>query len=104
MPEPPALIVVSPFVRAIETAEPTIARFPAVPREQWPVQEFTYLGDFHHRTTTSEQRRPVAIEYWRRADPTTSIGGAESFADLVGRVHALLYDLARQPAGPVAVF
>jgi 2,3-bisphosphoglycerate-dependent phosphoglycerate mutase len=104
LPEPPALIVVSPFVRAVQTAEPTIARFPAVPHEEWPVQEFTYLGNFHHRTTTSDERRPVAVEYWRRADPYMSIGGAESFADLIGRVRALVDGLAAQPAGPVAVF
>lgn len=104
IPEPPALIVVSPFVRAVQTAEPTIARFPAVPREEWPVQEFTYLGGFHHRLSTSEERRPQALEFWQRADPHASIGGAESFADLVGRARALVDGLARQPAGPVAVF
>jgi 2,3-bisphosphoglycerate-dependent phosphoglycerate mutase len=104
LPEPPALIVVSPFVRAAQTAQATIDRFPDAPREEWAVQEFTYLGDFHHRTTTSAERRPVAVEYWRRADPHLTIGGAESFADLIGRANALVAGLARQPAGPVAVF
>jgi broad specificity phosphatase PhoE len=104
IPEPPALIVVSPYRRAAQTAEPTIGRFPTVPHEEWPVQEFTYLGDFHHRATTAAERRPQATEYWRRADPHASIGGAESFADLIGRVRAMLNRLAGQPAGPVAVF
>jgi probable phosphoglycerate mutase len=100
----PALIVVSPYVRAAQTAAPTIARFPAVPHEEWPVQEFTYLGEFYDRLTTAEERRPRVVEYWRRADPHLAQDGAESFADLLGRVHALVERLSRQPAGPVAVF
>lgn len=75
-----------------------------MPRAEWPVQEFTYLGTFHHRLSTSEERRPHVVEYWRRADPYVSLGGAESFADLLARVHDCLDRLARQPDGPVVVF
>lgn len=103
---PPALIVTSPFVRARQTAEPTIARFPQVPLEEWPVQEFTYLGDLHGPATTAEQRRPHAMAYWDRCDPDYVNGGeGESFAGLVGRVGDLLAGLAATDAGGlVAVF
>src|SRR5262245_50607839 len=40
----PALIVTSPFIRTLQSAEPTIGRFPAVRQEQWQVQEFTHLS------------------------------------------------------------
>ncbi|MBW8486153.1 histidine phosphatase family protein [Actinomadura parmotrematis] len=103
---PPALIAVSPFRRARETAAPTIARFPDVPCEEWPVQEFTYLGALHGPQTTVEQRRPFAEAYWRRCDPDLVEGGdGESFRDLIGRARAMLERLAALPAdGPVAVF
>jgi broad specificity phosphatase PhoE len=104
MPDEPALIVTSPFLRAAQTAAPTIARFPVARREEWPVQEFTYLGHLHHRFTTIEERLPHVTAYWDRADPDLSMGGAESLAELLGRADACLDRLARQPAGPVAVF
>jgi 2,3-bisphosphoglycerate-dependent phosphoglycerate mutase len=104
MPEPPALIVTSPYPRAAQTAEPTTARFPDARHEEWPVQEFTFLGHLHSTPTTGRERRPHVEAYWRRADPDLSLGGAESFADLVGRARACLDRLAAQPAGPVAVF
>jgi probable phosphoglycerate mutase len=104
MPVPPTLVVASPFLRAAQTAEPTMARFPDARREEWPVQEFTFLGHLHHTPTTGPQRRPQVEAYWQRADPDLSLGGAESFADLLGRAHACLDRLATQPAGPVAVF
>ncbi len=104
LPETPALIVSSPYVRAAQTAEPTIARFPDVHREEWPVQEFTYLGDFHTRLSTSEEREPFATDYWNRADPHLSLGGAETFAGLIARAQTCLDRLAARPDGPVAVF
>ncbi|HYQ65121.1 histidine phosphatase family protein [Actinophytocola sp.] len=104
LPEQPALIVTSPYLRAVQTAEPTVARFPDVRREEWPVQEFTYLGDLHDRLTTSEERWPYVVEYWNRADPHLAVGGAESFAGLIGRINDCIDRLTKQPTGPVAVF
>jgi 2,3-bisphosphoglycerate-dependent phosphoglycerate mutase len=104
LPETPALIVTSPYRRAVQTAEPTIARFPDVHREEWPVQEFSYLGEFHVRMSTSGERRPYVLEYWTRADPHLSLGGAETFAHLIGRARDCLDRLAAQPEGPVAMF
>lgn len=104
LPEAPALIVASPYLRAAQTAAPTIARFPRVRRAEWPVQEFAYLGTFHHRLSTSDERRPHVVEYWRRADPQLSVGGAESFAELLVRVGDCVDRLSREPAGPVVVF
>ena len=104
--EPPALIVSSPFLRARQTAEPTMERFPEVPHEEWPVQEFTFLGRLHGPQTTGEQRRPFADAYWRRLEPGYVHGhDGESFQMLITRARAFLDRLAERPAdGPVAVF
>lgn len=103
--EPPVLIAASPFRRALQTAEPTIRRFPDVPYEEWPVEEFTYLGKLHALDTTAEERLPYAEEYWRRSDPTYVNGDdGESFADLMRRVDDVMARAAAYPDGLVAVF
>jgi 2,3-bisphosphoglycerate-dependent phosphoglycerate mutase len=104
--EPPGLIVSSPFVRARQTAEATVERFPEVPYEEWPVEEFTYLGEMHGPRTTAEQRRPFVEAYWERADPAYVSGGdGESFTALIARVRSFLDRLAGRPEeGVVAVF
>ncbi|MFC0041656.1 histidine phosphatase family protein [Actinomadura rayongensis] len=103
---PPSLLVVSPFLRARETAAPTRARFPSVPCEEWPVQEFTYLGALHGPGTSIEQRRPHAAAYWARADPSLVLGGdGESFTALIARARAFLDRLSTLPDdATVAVF
>ncbi|MFC9977698.1 histidine phosphatase family protein [Spirillospora sp. NPDC127200] len=103
---PPALIVSSDFARARETALPARRRFPDVPYEEWPVQEFTYLGRLHGPGTTNAQRRPYAEAYWDRSDPRYVAGeDGESFQGLIDRSRELLARLAAVPdPGPVAVF
>ncbi|MBO2449383.1 histidine phosphatase family protein [Actinomadura barringtoniae] len=101
----PALIVSSPFARARETAAPTLARFPDVPYEEWPVQEFTYLGELHGPNTTAEERRPYMEAYWQRSDPAYVNGDGESFHTLVARAHACAERIAeRQDEGAIVVF
>jgi 2,3-bisphosphoglycerate-dependent phosphoglycerate mutase len=102
--EAPALIVTSPYVRARQTAQPSVSRFPAAGCQEWPVQEFTYLGGLHGRATTSREREPWARRYWERADPHDARSGAESFAGLLSRTSDLLSRLSAVQSGPVAVF
>ena len=104
LPDAPALIVTSPFVRARQTAQPTISRFPRAEGQEWPVQEFTYLGELHGRTMTPEEREPHVQAYWKRSDPDDASGGGESFAGLLRRVTDCLSRLASARPGPVAVF
>lgn len=105
-PAAPDLIVSSPFVRALETAAPTAERFPEVPREVWPVEEFTYLGALHGPDTTAPQRQPFVRAYWEREDPDYVNGGhGESFKAVIARAHAFLDRLAARPEeGLIAVF
>ena len=100
----PALIVTSPFLRARQTAQPTISRFPGAECQEWPVQEFTYLAALHGRASTAAERQPYARAYWDRADPDHADPGAESFTGLIGRAAGFLDRLSAQGSGPVAVF
>ncbi len=101
----PDLIVVSPYLRTRNTAEPAMRRFPDVPVETWPVQEFTYLSPGRCTNTTAEQRRPLVEAYWQRCNPDHTDGpGAESFSAMLGRARDLQDRLAAHPAGYIVVF
>lgn len=101
----PDLIIASPFTRATLTAMATVAAFPGIPVETWPIQEFTYLEPARCANTTIEQRRAWVDAYWSRSDPTSVDGaGAESFRDFIHRAQSLLDRLAKHPTQEIAVF
>ena len=101
--EAPALIVTSPYTRTRQTAAPTIARFPGVPVEVWPIEEFTYLQPARWNGTRSAERMPHLERYWSAADPDYCDGeGAESFGTLLRRCEAALARLAAMPADSLA--
>jgi 2,3-bisphosphoglycerate-dependent phosphoglycerate mutase len=105
IPRPPVLIVTSRYARTGMTAQPTLSRFPDVPHEVWPVEEFTYLPSLHGRLTTRAERRPIVEEYWARAAPSYVDGpGAESFAALLDRANGVLRRLREYGDRPVALF
>lgn len=94
----PNLIVTSPYLRAKQTARPTSQRFPDIPVEVWPIQEFTYLQPSRWNGTSSTERMPFIERYWAAADPDYCDGeGAESFNSLLSRVEAALRRLEGFP-------
>lgn len=101
----PDLIVVSPYVRAQETAVPTIAHFSPIPQQEWPVHEFTYLNPERYHGTTGSERAPYARTYWEQNDPHYKDQGAgESFAELLARVEDTVARLRAQSAEFIAIF
>jgi len=103
--EKPDLIVVSPYVRAKQTAVPTITHFSPISVAEWPVFEFTYLHPERYNGTRGIERGPVARAYWERNDPfEKEMGKGESFAELMARVRALIDRLHQHPAQFIAVF
>lgn len=103
LPAPPALIVVSPYLRAKQTAEPSIRRFPAARVEEWPVHEFTYLAV--DGETTAADRRPRVVDYWQGSDPNLRDGAdVESFAEFINRARTTLTNLKRADDSAIAVF
>jgi broad specificity phosphatase PhoE len=101
----PDLIVSSPFDRAIATAFPTTQRYPDVPFEIWPVEEFTYLSPNRFAESTQADRKPMADAYWRAGEKNAVDGsGAESFAELLGRAKDILDRLADCEVENILVF
>jgi 2,3-bisphosphoglycerate-dependent phosphoglycerate mutase len=101
----PNLIVVSPYLRARQTAAPTAERFPDTPIEIWPVQEFTYLSPVRCANTTVEQRHPLVQAYWKACDPTLVDGpGAESFTQMLGRVREAARRVEASAANTIAIY
>lgn len=99
------LFVISSYLRARQTAVPTLNRFPNVPQEVWPVHEFTYLNPLRYQGTTGTERRPYALAYWERNDPHEKEGGVgESFAELLARVQGIVTRFRQHPAEFIAVF
>ncbi|HAU29943.1 MAG TPA: histidine phosphatase family protein [Rhodospirillaceae bacterium] len=80
---PMDLIAVSPYLRAQQTAAPTIAALPNIPHETWPlIREFSFLGQDGLKALRPE-RLEIAQSYWDRADPVFAAEGAEPFSRLM---------------------
>ncbi len=101
----PDLLVVSPFVRARQTAVPTRTHFDPITVEEWPVYEFTYLAPARYAGTTGTDRAPFARDYWQRNDPHFKESGeGESFVELLDRVWTIVDRLQQHPASFLAIF
>lgn len=96
----PTLIVTSPFLRAQQTSEPLRQRFPDVPVEQWPIQEFSFLNPTLHKGSSEVDREPYVLDYWQREDPAYTTGPeAESFTLFLDRARETIRRLARRDSG-----
>jgi broad specificity phosphatase PhoE len=107
----PTRIIVSPFLRAQQTSEPLRQRFPDVPVEEWPIQEFSFLNPALHRGTSELDRESHVVAYWQREDPAYHDGPeAESFTMFVDRAREAIRRFAdrqlatRDTGGCVVVF
>ena len=104
-PEPPTLLITSPFDRTGQTAEPTIKKYPSAKCEVWPVEEFTYLSPSSCVNTTAAERKERRDEYWERCDPDYIDGeGAESFNMLLARAKTAIDRLSRLDEGFIVMF
>jgi broad specificity phosphatase PhoE len=104
-PAAPAMIVVSPYLRARQTAAPTMARFPAVPVETWPIHEYTFWDPIYWGGAPPVEAMEDVAKYWRLADPAErradssgdperTYPDSESFSDLLRRTEETLDRLA----------
>ena len=101
----PDLIVISSFKRSQQTAKPTISTFPSIPKEKWPIHEFTYLSSRHTTHSTVHERRALVNEYWNKSDPTSiDATGSESFEQFVTRVEGVIERLKQARQNIIAVF
>lgn len=101
----PDLIITSPYIRTLQTAQPLLKKYPSVQHEQWPVYEFTYLCPKRCDNTTMEQRIPWATEYWQKCDPHYQDGdGSESFGLFVKRATKTLEKLHQIEHKRIVIF
>src|SRR5882757_3722311 len=102
----PTLFVTSPFLRAQQTSEPLRQRFPDVPVEEWPIQEFSFLNPVLHRGTSEADRESHVVAYWQREDPAYIDGPeAESFTLFLDRAREAIRRLVtRDPGGCIVIF
>jgi 2,3-bisphosphoglycerate-dependent phosphoglycerate mutase len=101
----PDLIIVSPFLRARETAAPLLERYPNAVLQEWDVQEFTYLATERCRNTTFADRQPLVAAYWDRSEPDYCDGpGAESFAQFVLRAKGMIKRIKSDNSSFIVVF
>ncbi len=104
LPHGADLIVHSPYVRAVQTAQPAIARFANIAVEEWPVHEVQYLDPAKCVGTTQEERRAMSLEYWDRCDPEHAEPNAESFVVFIDRVRQSLAGLSQRREQRIFVF
>jgi broad specificity phosphatase PhoE len=106
IPPTPELIVTSPYLRAQQTALQTIGRYPGTATGIWDcIHEFVYLAPKTCVGTTSVQRRPRVISYWRKLDPDYVDGeGAESYRQLIDRIQLTLSILEHRPEQYILLF
>jgi len=103
--ERPDLIVLSPYARARQTAEPFFELYPDARSETLNIQEFTYLSVSRCRGTTPGQRKPWVDEFWQRADPNYCDGDqSESFTEFIGRCDKFAWQVREREFGLAFVF
>ena len=100
----PDLIVVSPFVRARQSAMHLCERFPAAPVETWAVQEFVFINFRNASAMTGKERRPLVEAYWQRCDPEEKNPDSESFSEFWERVVNFRRRVARFDGKFIVVF
>lgn len=103
----PDLIVTSPFLRAQQTAQATQQRFPDVPVEEWPIQEFTYIAPERCLGLSQDERRAITREFWLRSDPAhqdPSEHEIESFSHFIGRIDKMLEQMRALSTDFTAIF
>lgn len=79
-------ILISPFLRTLQTAEPTLLRDQIKP-EVMNIEEFSYLSDTKFQNTTLDERMPYVKSYWSDAEiDYLDADDAESFRTFYARV------------------
>lgn len=102
----PDLVVISPYLRARQTAAPTLKIFSSIPIEEgWLVHEFDYLSAWSKENSTSEDRRQYVEAYWELSDPSyIDSPGSESFEQFIRRAREVMIRLKKTRHNAIAIF
>ena len=100
----PSRVLVSSYVRALQTAAPYSVRVRRQAEVHPLLHEFSALDADHLQGMLGAQRRPLSDAYWAAADPLLRAGPkAETFAEFSARVDAFVVELASLPDRSVLV-
>lgn len=102
----PNKIIVSKYIRTIETAEPFIKKFPNSVVELWiDLHEFDYINPKRHIGINLKKREKIVTEYWQKENPFyKDSSNTESFMELVERVNVVILKLKKLPLGINYIF
>ena len=85
--EEPTVIISSPLIRAVDSANYIRKVWPEVASVIWPIEEFIYLSPAKLSVLTKNQRNELISAYWRTADPSyCDAQDTESFKTFISRV------------------
>ena len=94
----PSRILVSSYVRALETTAPFCARVSSQAEIHPLLHEFSALDADQLQGMLGVQRRPLVDAYWAAADPRLRTGPkAETFLEFSARVDTFMVELAQLP-------
>lgn len=94
----PSRVLVSGYLRAVETAGPFCARHGMTAEIHPLLHEFSALDANDLLGMRGHERRPLAEAYWQRCDPELRSGsGAETFLEFDARVEAFAAELPSLP-------
>ena len=103
--ETPSLVVISPYLRTLQTAKPLLTKFPDAPVQTWAMQEFTYLSLAQTRNSTLADRKPLVDAFWARSNPAYCDGeSAESFASFWQRAKNAIDKIVAEAPDKTVVF
>ena len=100
----PDLIIVSPYLRAVQTAHPLFAKFPEIPTEIWSfVHEFEPACSVQGKLDRL-QRFAIYDEYFARDDHNFRNGtDGETFAEFIARVDRTIAKLRETKAKNIVI-
>lgn len=100
----PSRILVSSYVRAVETAAPLCARVQRQAEVHPLLHEFSALDTDQLKGMLGVERRPLAESYWAAADPDFRTGPkAETFLEFADRVDAFSLELVHLPDNSILI-
>lgn len=92
----PHKIVVSNFIRTLQTAQPWLNKLEMTAETEPLIREFDNFGYSIIKGMTGEERRPLALKYWYSPDLHQRFGeDGETFAEFSARVSTFLENLTR---------
>lgn len=95
--EKPNRIIVSKYIRTVETAEPTIKKYNDAEVHLWlDTHEFTYMDPSNLEELKLSHLMERAIWYWGQNDPEYRDGpNRETFEEFADRMHQLILKLSK---------